>query len=72
MTGPAVEVDAFTESREHFETVLGWLAGQQAGGLEHSELEAHLQADVGELFRQLLQDHLDLRAHREPRISRGH
>ena len=68
MTGP-VEVDAFTESREHFETVLGWLAGQQAGGLEHSELEAHLQADARELFRQLLQDHLDLRAHREPRIS---
>jgi hypothetical protein len=67
VTGP-VEMDAFTQSREHFETVLGWLAGQEAGGLEHSQLEAHLQADARELFRRLFQDHLDLRAAREPRI----
>jgi len=40
----------FAGSRERFETVLGWLGGEQAGTLEHSELEAHLQADARELF----------------------
>jgi hypothetical protein len=62
-------MDAFAASRELFETVLGWLAGQQAAGMEHGELEARLQADAREVFRQLFQDHLDLRAVREQRIE---
>ena len=70
MTAPLSGATAgFAGSRERFETVLGWLGGEQAGTLEHSELEAHLQADARELFRQLYQDHLDLRAEREPRIA---
>src|SRR5664280_2151375 len=59
----------FAGSRARFETVLGWLESAEAGTLEHAELEAHLQADARELFRQLYQDHLDLRAEREPRIA---
>jgi len=44
MTGPVepAAVEAFAASRERFETVLTWLQGRQAGGLEHSELEAQL------------------------------
>ena len=38
--------------------MLGWLGGEQAGTLEHSEPEGVLQADARELFRQLDQDHL--------------
>src|SRR5450759_2865865 len=60
-------VEAFAASRELFETALGWLQGREAGGLEHSELEARLQADAREVFRQMFQDHLDLRATREQR-----
>jgi hypothetical protein len=71
MTGPVepASVEAFAASRELFETVLGWLHGREAGGLEHAELEARLQADAREVFRQLFQDHLDLRADREQRIG---
>jgi hypothetical protein len=74
MTGPVepvgpASVEAFAASRGLFETVLAWLEGRQAGGLEHSELEAQLQADARELFRQMFQDHLDLRAVREQRIA---
>ena len=67
--GQPASVDAFAASRDLFETVLGWLAGQQAGGLEHSQLEARLQTEAREVFRQLFQDHLDLRAAREQRIG---
>jgi hypothetical protein len=71
MIGPdePAAVEAFAASRERFENVLAWLEGRQAGGLEHSELEAQLQADARELFRQMFQDHLDLRATREQRIE---
>ena len=70
MTAPLSGATAgFAGSRERFETVLGWLGGEQAGTVEHSELEAHLQTDARELFRQLYQDHLDLRAERELRIA---
>lgn len=60
---------AFTSSWNRFETVLGWLEGEHAVTLTHSELEQRLQVDARELFRQLLQDHLDLRAQNEPRIG---
>jgi hypothetical protein len=71
VTGPGqpASVEAFAASRELFDTVLGWLQGREAGGLEQSQLEAQLQADARELFRQLFQDHLDLRAAREQRIG---
>ena len=62
-------VEVFAASRERFENVLAWLEGQQAARMEHGELEARLQADAREVFRQLFQDHLDLRAVREQRIE---
>jgi hypothetical protein len=60
---------AFSGSRDRFETVLSWLEGEHAGGLSHGELEERLQAEARELFRHMLQDHLDLRAQSEPRIA---
>jgi len=60
---------AFDESRERFETILVWLSGPEAAGLTHAELEARLQVASRELFCQLVQDHLDLRAEREPRLA---
>ena len=63
------KVDAFAASRERFEVVVGWLQGEQAGGLEHAALEMCLQEESREVFRQLLQDHLDLRALQEQRLE---
>jgi len=60
---------AFDESRERFETILVWLSGPESAGLTHAELEARLQVASRELFCQLVQDHLDLRAEREPRLA---
>lgn len=60
---------AFSGSRDHFEAVLSWLEGEHAGALSHGELEDQLQVDARELFRQLLQEHLELRAVSEPRIA---
>lgn len=59
----------FAGSRDRFEAVLGWLEGDEAAGLDHAALEARLEVDARELFRQLLQDHLDLRAHHETRLE---
>ena len=60
---------AFTASRDRFEQICSFLDEQQTGNLTHSELEARLSVDVRELVRQLYQDHLDLRAAREPRLA---
>jgi len=60
---------AFSGSRDHFEAVLSWLEGEHAGALSHGELEDQLQVDARELFRQLLQEHLELRAVSEPQIA---
>ena len=70
MTGTAVTGldERFAASRALFESTLGFLDGTQAVALEHAELETHLQHAGRELFRQLLQDHLQLRAQREQRL----
>ena len=65
----AAQPTAFTGSRDRFETVLVWLEGEQSAALSHGELEERLQAGARELFRQLLQEHLDLRAQTETRIA---
>ena len=57
----------FERSQALFAGLVEWAAGEQALGLEHSELEARLAADGRELARQVLQDQLDLRAVREQR-----
>ncbi|HET8646470.1 MAG TPA: ISKra4 family transposase [Vicinamibacteria bacterium] len=59
---------AFGSSRARFETVVAWLEGAEAAGVSHAELEQRLEQDSRRLFRQLLQDHLDLRAQREVRL----
>jgi len=63
------ELDGFARARGRFDVVVGWLSGEGAGALTHAELEDRLEVDARELFRQLLQDHLDLRAVREERIA---
>ena len=60
---------AFAGSRDRFELVVGWLEGAESAALTHAELEARLEVESRELFRQLLQDHLDLRAQRERRLD---
>jgi hypothetical protein len=71
VTGPAAAGtdEHFAASRALFESTLGFLDGAAAAGLEHAELETHLQQAGRELFRRLLQDHLQLRAQREHRLS---
>ena len=63
------EASGFTASRERFESVLAFLDGAQAAAACHAELEDHLQVHSRELFRQLYQDHLELRAQRESRVA---
>ena len=65
----AAEGDVFAASRERFDEMVSFLHAEQAGALEHAELETRLDAQGRELLRQLLQDHLDLRAAREQRLS---
>jgi hypothetical protein len=60
---------SFTGSSERFGTVVSWLAGDQAAGLDHGALEAKLGTLGRDLLCQLFQDHLDLRASRERRID---
>ena len=71
MEAYAVEASpvGFAGSRGRFETVAAWLEGAESAALSHAELEARLEVESRELFRQLLQDHLDLRAQRERRLE---
>jgi hypothetical protein len=59
----------FWSSREQFESLIGFLDGADAAGLSHAELEERLDRDGRELLRRLLDDHLALRAVREPRLE---
>ncbi len=59
--------EAFAQVRERFEETLGWLAGTEAGALEHGELEDQLGERGRELQRLMFQGLLDLRALREQR-----
>lgn len=68
-TSPETAVDAFAVSTARFGEVLAWLAGDDAAGLDHAELETQLDTAGRDLLRQLLQDHLDLRAQRETRVE---
>jgi hypothetical protein len=62
-----VPEDAFARSREAFGRIVEWLEGPEAAGLEHAALEERLAAVGREAQRLQLQEHLDLRAAREPR-----
>jgi hypothetical protein len=61
--------DAFTASRARFEAVCCFMGGAEATSFTHAELEQRLTVDARDLVRQLLQDHLDLRATREQRST---
>ncbi len=63
--------DPFERSRELFERQLAWAQASEAAGLEHGELEARLALDARELFCQIFQDHLDLRAVREQPLEQA-
>jgi len=60
---------AFAASNARFAQLVDWLAGDQAAGMTHAQLEERLHADGLGLLRQLLQDSLDLRASREQRLD---
>ncbi len=60
---------AFVVSGHRFDRIVGWLEGPEAGQLAHGELEERLEVESRELFRQMFQDHLDLRAQREARVE---
>lgn len=72
MTGltPVPSETTFVAARDHFVQTLVWLEGGEAAALTHAELEDHLVCDARELYRLLVQDHLDVRADREARLDR--
>lgn len=61
--------DPFASSRECFEAVISFLAGEEVSGFEHGELEEHLEGRSRELFCRLFQDHLVVCAQREERLG---
>jgi hypothetical protein len=63
--GTPAPADPFARSRICFESLAGDLADGRAGEMTHDQLEELVEARGRELERQLLQDHLDLRALRE-------
>lgn len=66
--GMRAGAEVFEASRVLFEALVRELAGPDCAGATHAELEDVLTARSRELMRQLLQDHLDLRAQREQRL----
>jgi len=65
----SIDEGAFVRSRSQFDHIVAFLDGGGAGALSHGELEDSLGAQGRELLRLLYQDHLDLRAEREPRLD---
>ena len=60
-------VEVFESSRTMFEALVGELTGPDCARSTHAELEEQLTERSRQLMRQLLQDHLDLRAIGEQR-----
>ncbi len=58
-------LDVFCAARAAFEALVATLAGAQAAGWTHDQVEQHLDTDGRELLRLVFQGHLDLRALRE-------
>ncbi|MGX1915767.1 ISKra4 family transposase [Streptomyces phaeochromogenes] len=59
------EPDPYFASRDAFERLISTLADGPAANMPHDELETQLEQLGRELLRQLMQDHLDLRAKKE-------
>lgn len=64
--------EAFATSQTRFDTIVDWLGGADTTAMTHAQMEQRLHTDGLALLRQLLQDSLDLRASREPRLSLVH
>jgi len=69
MSDSAERPDAFTTSRARFAELLDFCDGGLAAALDHAALEEQLSCRGRDLLRQLYQDHLDLRAERELRLT---
>jgi hypothetical protein len=69
---PVEGTDPFTASADLFTTLAEELQDDEAAGLTACELEDLIAERGRELQRQLLQDHLDLRAAREEQAARQH
>ena len=71
VSGPAGAAggDGFAASRAGFDRLVDFLDGAEAAGLAHAELETQLDTRGRQLLRQLFQDHVDVRAHREQRLG---
>jgi hypothetical protein len=67
---PVAGTDPFAASADLFTTLTDELAGPAAAGLTACQLEEFLDERGREIRRQLLQDHLDLRAAREEQAAR--
>ncbi|MFF7601280.1 ISKra4 family transposase [Streptomyces mirabilis] len=63
--------DPYARSVSAFEALMCTLSGSDASAWTHAELEERLDVAGRELLRQLLQDHLDLRAWLEEEEVRG-
>src|SRR5450759_4714211 len=59
----------FSASCERFDSVSAFLDGATGAALSQAEMEERLTVQGRDLLRQLYQDHLDLRAEREPRVD---
>ena len=65
-------LDTFGAARAAFESLVATLAGAQAAGWPHDQVEEHLDIDGRELLRLLYQGHLDLRAlHEQHAVAQG-
>ncbi|MEN1891313.1 hypothetical protein ACWDBO_43450 [Streptomyces mirabilis] len=65
-----MSTDVVARSVSAFESLLCTLQGKSAQSSTHAELEEHLEQAGRGLLRQLLQDHLDLRARKEDEAAR--
>jgi len=53
---------AYSQGRQNFEDIVGYLDSEESSEMTHSELERELEKKSRELMRTLLQEHLDNRA----------
>ncbi|WP_125611929.1 ISKra4 family transposase [Specibacter cremeus] len=65
----ATITEAFIASQTQFTALVDFAAGDTAAAMDHADLEEQLSSRGRELLRQLYQDHLDLRARRERRLT---
>ena len=61
--------DGFASSREQFESLISFMDGTDAAGIDLAGLVSLIVRDRRELLRRLLDDHLALRAVREQRLA---